>query len=323
MSSRFGSRKKSGQTKPILLTALASFAIGAGGVGYYMWQMDRAEGAPEIAAPAPTETVPAKGLETLNAGKVPQPTSTQEAVTEAAEEATEAVERVEEQQGGLDSRLAAAEQRLTRLDLQAQAAASNVARAEGLLIAFATRRALQRDQELGYLADQLRLRFGDNWPNAVSTVIAFSRDPVRLDRLLARLEGLGPKITQADEGLSFANLSREISDLFTVRSESTPSPQPEKRLERARYFLETGRYASAVAEVENLPGAAEAADWISDAKRYAAAMEALETIETAAVIDADRMNDGAGNPLVQPVKQRRIRPSRARVNRRKRRALRP
>lgn len=301
MSSRFGSRKKSGQTKPILLTALASFAIGAGGVGYYVWQMGGAQDAPKIAVPAPKETVPAKGLDRPSTGKVPQPKNTDAAVTEAAEEATEAVERVAEQQGGLDQRLAAAEQRLTRLDLQAQAAASNVARAEGLLIAFATRRALQRDQELGYLADQLRLRFGDNWPNAVSTVIAFSRDPVRLDRLLARLEGLGPKITNTDQGLSFANLSRELSDLFTIRSESTPSPQPEKRLERARYFLETGRYAAAVAEVENLPGASEAADWIADAKRYAAAMEALETLETAAVIDADRMNDGAGNPIAQPV----------------------
>ena len=52
--------------------------------------------------------------------------------------------QITQQQGGIDQRLAAAEQRLARLDLQAQAAAGNAARAEGLLIAFATRRRLFR-----------------------------------------------------------------------------------------------------------------------------------------------------------------------------------
>ncbi|MEP2734683.1 MAG: hypothetical protein ABJP34_00170 [Erythrobacter sp.] len=300
---RFGSRRKSSRLQPVLWAALASFIIGGGAVGYYMWQADK-DRAPAIAAPVPTETVPAQGLDTLKVGSGNTNTvdlaESAEEVTEAAEEATEAVERVAEQQGGLDSRLAAAEQRLARLDLQAQAAAGNVARAEGLLIAFATRRALQRDQELGYLADQLRLRFGDNWPNAVRTVIAFSRNPVRLDRLQARLEGLGPEITDGG-GISFASVRREISDLFVIRNEDTPSPQPERRLERARNFLETGQYDSAIAEVRNLPGAANAEGWIADAERYAAAMEALETIETAAVVDSDRMSDGAGNPIVQPV----------------------
>lgn len=301
---RFGSRRRSSRLQPVLWAALASFLLGGGAVGYYMWQADQ-DPAPSIAAPEPSETVPAQGLDALNAGAGNASTAdlaeSAEEVTEAAEEATEAVERVAEQQGGLDSRLAAAEQRLARLDLQAQAAAGNVARAEGLLIAFATRRALQRDQELGYLADQLRLRFGDNWPNAVRTVIAFSRNPVRLDRLQARLEGLGPEITDGGGGISFGSIRRELSDLFVIRNEDTPSPQPERRLERARNFLETGQYDSAIAEVKNLPGAANAQNWIADAERYAAAMEALETIETAAVVDSDRMSDGAGNPIVQPV----------------------
>lgn len=303
MESRFGSRRKSGQLQPILMVALGSFALGASGVGYFMWQHNESEQTVQVADADLDETVPlADDTEAVTGGdEAAIAEGALEESTEAVEVATEAVERVSEQQGGLDSRLAAAEQRLTRLDLQAEAAASNVARAEGLLIAFAARRALERNQELGYLADQLRLRFGDNWPNAVRTVIGFSRDPVPLNRLVARLEGLGPTITENDSTLSFSSLRRELSQLFVIRSESTPSPQPEKRLERARNFLETGQYDAAIAEVKNLPGAEQAQDWIADAERYAAAMEALETLETAAVIDADRMRDGAGNPITQPI----------------------
>jgi len=211
MESRFGSRRKKGGTlAPILMVALASFVLGAGGVGYVMWQQGQDKPA-AIEAPTMGETLPVEAADAPALTASEGEANDQEASSEAVEDATEAVERAVEQQGGLDARLAAAEQRLTRLDLQAQAAASNVARAEGLLIAFATRRALQRDQELGYLADQLRLRFGDNWPNAVRTVIAFSRDPVRLDRLVARLEGLGPQITQSDSSVDAVRASAQFS----------------------------------------------------------------------------------------------------------------
>ena len=195
--------------------------------------------------------------------------------------------------------MAAAEQRLARLDLQAQAAVGNAARAEGLLIAFATRRYIERGEELGYLADQLRLRFGDSWPNAVRTVISFSRDPITLDSLLARLDGLAPELQKSEGINSWADFRRELSALFVVRRESTPSPQPARRLERARQFLESGRIDSAIGEIKNMPGAATAEDWIADAERYAAAMSALETIEMAAVLDPGRLRDGTGTPVEQ------------------------
>jgi hypothetical protein len=205
-----------------------------------------------------------------------------------------------QQQGGIEQRLTAAEQRLAKLDLQAEASAGNAARAEGLLIAFATRRALDRGAELGYLADQLRLRFGDALPNAVDTVIGFSRDPVTLDVLLARLEGLAPRLESSAEEGGFARLKRELGELFVIRRESTPSPQPEKRLERARFFLESGRVERAIGEVENLPGATHAGNWIADARRYAAAQRALDLIETSAVLEPRRLRDGAGNRIEQP-----------------------
>ena len=219
----------------------------------------------------------------------------------ASEELPAAVRQVAEQQGGLDQRVAAMEQRLSQLDLQTQAAAGNAARAEGLLVAFAARRAIERGAPLGYLADQLRLRFGEARPRAVQIVIDAAQDPVTLDQLIARLDGLAPQLQQAPqrEG-AISWLSRELSELFVVRREDSPSPAPERRLERARLFLETGRTEAAVSEVQNLPNAAGAADWIRDANRYAAAQRALELIETTASLEPRQLRDGAGRSVEQP-----------------------
>jgi hypothetical protein len=133
----------------------------------------------------------------------------------------------------------------------------------------------------------------------VRTIITFSRDPITLDVLLARLDGLGPQLSDSDGINSWSDFRREMGELFIIRRESTPSPQPERRLERARQFLESGRVDAAIAEVQNLPGADKAEAWIADAQRYAAAMGALETIETAAVLDPGRLRDGAGNTVEQ------------------------
>lgn len=280
-----GTPRRSGSLRGALFGAFLAFALGAGVAGWVVWY-NLAGTAPQRtaagASPSPTAAAPTPGL-----------TASPTPLAAAAAK----VEQVAEQQGGIDQRLAAAEQRLTRLDLQAQAAAGNAARAESLLIAFATRRAVERGAELGYLADQLRIRFGDQWPNAVGTIIDFARTPVRLDSLVARLEGLGPQLQETSEGPSWGAFKREFKELFVFRRETTPSPQPTKRLERARWALEQGRYQAAIDEVRGMPGAAKAAAWIKDAERYKKAMDALEVIETAAVLDQRGVRDGAGNPV--------------------------
>lgn len=282
---------------PIIGAAVASFLLGASLVGYFVWRSDN-DAAEEVSVAAPQLSSTNEDV-TATATPSPSPSAEASEASDAAAGAVEAVERVAEQQGGLDQRLAAAEQRLARLDLQAQAAAGNAARAEGLLIAFASRRAIERGAELGYLADQLRLRFGDALPNAVRTIISFSRDPLTQDQLLARLEGLGPTLTEGQRQASWEELRRELSELFTFRRESTPSPAPERRLERARQFLESGRTDAAIAEIENMPGAEAAESWLADARRYRDAMDALERIETAAVLEPRLLRDGAGNSIEQ------------------------
>lgn len=275
------------QTRALIGLGLGTFLLGAaatwvlaGSPGMHSFDLFTVKD--EAPAAAPTAVAPS-----------PTAASAQPAAAE--------LEQMAEQQGGLDQRVAAMEQRLARLDLQSQAAAGNAARAEGLLVTFAARRSLERGVPLGYLADQLRLRFGDAQPNAVRTVIEVSRNPVTLDRLIARLDGLAPELAQAppEEGL-WSSLTRELGDLFVVRHESSPSPQPRRRLERARLFLESGRADAAIAEVRNLPGAQAAADWIADATRYAAAQQALELLETAALLEPRELRDAEGERVVQP-----------------------
>lgn len=275
-------------TRPVLVALFGAFVLGGALAGYGVWRygddlrigMDERPASP--AAPASTASL------------LPSPVP-----AAPASDAAEAVQRVTQQQGGLDQRIAAAEQRITQLDLQAQAAWGNAARAEGLLIAFSARRALDRGSDLGFLADQLQLRFGDAMPNAVGTVIAFGRQPVTLDQLVARLDGLAPELAKSGGRLSWDRFTSELAGLFVVRRESTPSPQPELRLERARLFLQSGRVEAAVAEVRNLPGVGKAGTWIRDAQRYAAAQSALDRIETAAALEPRRLRDGEGRAVEQ------------------------
>lgn len=278
--------------RPVVIGMLATFALGAGLAGYGVYRFaDRLPGAqpPVVAAASLPAAAP-------DVDPSPSPSVTARA---EAREAVEAAQIVAQQQGGLDQRLAAAEQRIARLDLQAQAASGNAARAEGLLIAFSARRTLERGNNLGYLGDQLRLRFGDAMPNAVNTIIDFGRRPVTLDQLIASLDRLAPDLTQTTQRVSWARLRDEFASLFVVRRETTPSPQPTRRLERARLFLQSGRVEAAIAEVQHLPGVDGAAGWIADARRYAAAQGALELIETAAVLEPRKLRDGEGRPIEQ------------------------
>lgn len=285
--------RTTGNLRPAFWIAGAAFVFGAAVVALLWWQGFGSDDLVRVVRDEPVafaaEPPPA-----------PRPTSS-EVVADEAREAVAKVEQVVEQQGGLDSRVAAMEQRLAKLDLQAQAAAGNAARAEGLLITFAARRAIERGTPLGYLADQLRLRFGDARPNAVATIIEASQDPVTLDQLIYRLDGLAPELTNASsEAGPLSWFGRELSGLFVVRREDQPSPQPQRRVERARLFLESARPEAAVAEVRNLPNAGEAAGWIQDAERYARAQRALELLETTAILESRGLRDGVGNRVEQP-----------------------
>jgi hypothetical protein len=155
-----------------------------------------------------------------------------------------------------------------------------------LLIATAARRTIERGEQLGYLAGELKTRFGDSQPNAVQTLIEVSENPVTLDALSQGLEGLAGTLVVAPRNEGFAaRVGSELSNLFVIRKASAPSPAPARRLERARTFLETGRPEAAIGEVQRMPGHAAARDWIALAQRYVRAQRALDLIETAAIVE--------------------------------------
>lgn len=275
-----------------------TFLLGAALVGLVWWSGIGPDDFIQVKRQTPVRiTVPPSPAPT----PVVSPSEAAKSTAAQARQAVAKVEQVVQQQGGLDSRVAAMEQRLTKLDLQLQAASGNAARTEGLLVAFAARRTIERGEPLGYLADQLKLRFGDGHPNAVRTVIDFSQNPVTLDQLSARLDGLAPQLIKAppDEG-AVAWLGHELSGLFVIRRETTPSPAPERRLDRARLFLESGRVAPAVAEVQHLPNAQQAANWIADAQRYDQVRQALDLLETTAILDPHDLRDASGKRVDQP-----------------------
>jgi hypothetical protein len=187
----------------------------------------------------------------------------------------------------LAARVAELEQRLSRITLEAASASGNASRAEGLLVAFAVRRALDRGLSLGYLDAQLRLRFGDDQPNAVKTIIDTSRDPVTLEQLRTELDTLAPQLVGRSDGDGslWTGFQREVSELFVVRPAGTQSTRASERLERARRYLAAGQADKAIAEVEALPGAEAAGEWLIDARRYHEARRALDLIETAAILE--------------------------------------
>jgi hypothetical protein len=187
------------------------------------------------------------------------------------------------------AKIADLENRLRAVEANSRQAAGSVGRADALLVAFATRRAVDRGVPLGYLETLLADRFGDTNPRAVAAIITASREPVTLDQLIADYDQLGPALRRGapNEGV-WAGFKREMSSLVAVRRASTPSGKPQARYERAVAQLQSGRVDVALAETMRLPGAPRAQEWIAKARRYVFAHRALDEVESAALLSGGR-----------------------------------
>jgi hypothetical protein len=185
----------------------------------------------------------------------------------------------------LAERVGSIEARMDAIDQRAAAASGDASRAEGMLVAFATRRALDRGQPLGYLEGLMRDHFGAVDAPAVALIIASAQRPVTLAQLQDGFEALRPALAtaSADDGW-WTGVRREFGNLFVVRRASTPSNVPGDRLARAEHALAQGQVDTAAAEVARMPGSARAADWLASARRYMLARGALDRIETAALL---------------------------------------
>jgi len=186
----------------------------------------------------------------------------------------------------LARRLAALEQRFGQIDSSSRVAVGSADRTEALLVAFAARRAIDRGVALGFLETMLRQRFAATQGRAVGMIIAAGRQPVTLAQLQGELDALGPQLMGAPPNQSWWGAMRnEIGSLIVIRRADTPSSEPSERLERAKRWLQAGEVAAAVAEVQRMPGQEYGAEWVVKARRFAVAHQALDAIETAALLE--------------------------------------
>lgn len=264
---------------PLLILTLLAFALGVVLTVWAWPQIQRRWGdqQPQPATPAPVQGLIGAGNPAVAARPL---------TTDAAQM--------------LDGRVIQLEERLNRITVEAQAASGNAARAEGLLVAFAARRALDNGTPLGYIEGQLRLRFGQAQPRAVAAIINAAREPITLADLRGGLMDVSTQLTTppADAGWWDA-LEHEARELITIRKASTPSPRPQVAMDRALRYIDGGRVSAALAEVERMPGRAVADRWMQYTRRYLEARRALDLIETAAILEPRELRGTEGAAVSQ------------------------
>ncbi|WP_294200224.1 hypothetical protein [uncultured Sphingomonas sp.] len=189
-------------------------------------------------------------------------------------------------EAALAAQLAALETRAATLATDTTAAGSQAGRAESILVAAATRRAIDRGQPLGYLEEQLRQRFGASAPSAVSILIASARQPVTIEALRENLDDLAPDLVVNGSNGWWEGLRQELGRLIVIREAGTPSSNPTERLARVRKMLDGGQVEAARAEIARLPGADVARGWQRAAQRYVLSHRALDVIENTALVAA-------------------------------------
>ncbi|MDO6413137.1 hypothetical protein Q4F19_01965 [Sphingomonas sp. BIUV-7] len=262
-----GARRRRG-VLGLLLVVLLAFVGGGFATVYAVRHWDRVAAIvrPPVAAPAPVKLA------------TPPPAPLIAPVTDP----------------GLIDRINALDERVEAIDNQAREASGNADRAEGLLVAFAARRIVDRGQPLGYLETMLRNHFGGVDPQAVAMVIAAAQRPATLPALQQSFADLAPRLVATPPKQSWwTGFRQEMGALFVIRRAETPSTLPDDRRDRARSALQQGQVDVALAEIVRLPGAAGAKDWIASARRYVLVHNALDRIETAALLAPPEMPPAA------------------------------
>ena len=254
---------------PILLLLIAALLIGMAAMAWLVHRYDSVAEAirpalvPVVVAPAPERSTPLISI-------APPPPA-------------DIVETI------VDQRIDQIEEKVEDIGQRAQTATSDAHRAEGLLVAFAARRAIDRGTSLGYLEAVLRERFGRVEPRAVATIISASHQPVTIRHLRDQLDMLEPALSSSSSSEGWwDDFRRELGGLIVIRKASAPSAEPVDRIARAQDDLAAGRVDAALIEVARLPGRKLAEGWIADARRYVQARAALDRIESAALLQPVR-----------------------------------
>lgn len=254
-------RKRGSGTTIVLL--LITFLVGIGVAAFAVHRWDKVA---TLLHPVPAPLTNKPAVQPIVAAPVPAP------VAAAADPAlTEKVEALDD--------------KVEELGAQTQEASGDADRAEGLLVAFAARRSIDRGQPLGYLEKLLHQHFGADQPQAVAMIVGAAQKPVTLLKLQNDYAALSPSLVTPGPGEGWwTGVRRELGNLFVVRKVQTPSMEPAEQLARATRALDQGAVDAAMTEVMRMPGAARANPWMGEARRYVLAHNALDRIEAAALL---------------------------------------
>jgi hypothetical protein len=189
----------------------------------------------------------------------------------------------------VSARVVALEARLARVEASGGARGGST-QAQGLLLTFAARRALERGDGLGGLESLLSQQFDARQPAAVATVIGAGRQPVTLEQLRSGFEAVIPALTGKGPDTGWwESFTGAMSGLITFRGANEPTSDPAIAVAHAAQLLDQGRVDLAVAAVSRLPDAPKAAGWTETARRYLAAERALDVLEDAAIKGGDQI----------------------------------
>lgn len=270
----------------VALAFLAGFAL----MGYAMWQWKPFDATTQSA----TDNGAEGSLSVVDPALAP-PRAPAEAAPQGISSAASSLTL-----DAQSARMAELEQRIARVSIAAEGAAGNARRAEGMMMAFAARRALDSGQPLGYVEQQIRLRFGAAQPKAVATIMNAAAEPVTLPELRAGLETI---LTSHSNGAQDRNwwesASQAIRTLVIIREADQPSSLPSERIASARIHVEAGMIDAAIEDVLALGPSQSANAWLEKARRYNEARRALDLIEAAAMLESraavDTANGSATN----------------------------
>ena len=273
----------------VLIGLLLAFAGGLGAMGYAVTHDARTAGWLH--------------LESIEQAQADKAQATHAVVQQARQIITRqaAIAPPPPSQAQMATRVATLEDKVDDIQAQATEATGDASRAEGLLVAFAARRALDRGVELGYIEGLLRQRFGGTQPQAVATILSASHQPVTLADLQNGLDAIAPTLAAGGSPKTswWQSFRSGLSGMVVVRRADEPSTQPADRVSRAQRMLEAGQVDTALAEIVRLANHNAADAWIVTARRYLAGRGALDQIETAALLDP-ATSQGAPRPVPAP-----------------------
>lgn len=184
----------------------------------------------------------------------------------------------------INERVDSLDDRLSRINVQAQQASGNADRTESMLIAFSARRAIDSGSALGYVENELRLKFENSNPDDVRAIIDAGNNPVRLATLQNQLDiATEILLSPSSDASTWDIIKKELGELFIIRKAGSQPPQADRRLARIKTALANRDVKTAILEMEQMPGADNARDWIALAKRYLRVQQALDAVEKTAI----------------------------------------